>query len=517
MALLKCGSHGDLLPHLTNGIQSFSKRNQDSNSDGDQSYCSYTWWSQYYRACASGPYSEVRTIEITFMGSLIKIQDIDQFLEVVNVPDDAITSSILQGVRQLDERKELERILREILCDPTETPHGPTEIADILTTKVLVRGKPTLAAFVVKGRSFTKVRPQDIDYQVIRLRQLPDLGLMALVAVGHIQDSAQRDFLQMAADAGCDRLIIQANDLARLLIAYKKICPSDGTPYNLDDLCLKGHKRTEWMELKIRVPSGLEYEIHKLIDVSHFGVRRLTATLLVNSYYNREILREVIRDAAREVKNSRYHRNGLIAEGSRNINAQVIWLFLATSLRDIRNTNWLAQAQWIDPDLDPKMQPSELPVSERLDTIAIAWNESYRNTSMFNKEHSADKAKVLARLEPLIERATKIGSQIARWFEAFERGALGVQALTSSIRDLSPEISDITNQAMELPFPPEDVKDYADRAQNLFVPLENMALYYSDRGKEIWTDENRGGLMLTAVEDFRKALLRLEFEREKLH
>ena len=144
------------------------------------------------------------------MGRLIKIQDLDQFCEVVNIPGAAITADILESVRQLDERQDLEPMLREVLCDPTETPHGPTEIADILTTKVRVRGEQRLAAFVVKGKSFAKVRSKDIDHQIIRLRQLPNLGVMALVAVGHIQDSAQRDFLQMAKDAGCDYLIIEA-------------------------------------------------------------------------------------------------------------------------------------------------------------------------------------------------------------------------------------------------------------------------------------------------------------------
>lgn len=176
------------------------------------------------------------------MARLIKIHDIDQFFEVVNVPDAAVTSEVLGNVRQLNERRELEPMLREILRDPTETPHGPTEIADILTTKVRVRGERRLAAFVVKGKSFAKVRSEDIDHQVIRLRQLPGLGIMALIAVGHIQDSAQRDFLQLAMDAGCDHLIIDASDCARLLLAYEKICPLDGTPYRVDGSCRRGHE-----------------------------------------------------------------------------------------------------------------------------------------------------------------------------------------------------------------------------------------------------------------------------------
>ncbi len=249
----------------------------------------------------------------TSMGRLIKIQDIDQFFEVVKVPDAAIMPAVLEGVRNLDERRELEPMLREILWDPTETPHGPSEIADILTTKVRVRGHKVLAAFVVKGRSFTKIRSKDVDHQVIRLRQLPGLGLMALVAVGHIQGAAQQDFLRMAMDAGCDYLIIEGLDCARLLLAYEKICESDGTRFGGDGLCLRGHKQHEGVELTIRVRDSIRYEIPELRDVSHGGARRLRATVLVNPNYDREVLREIIRDATREVSKSSYHRSDLVA------------------------------------------------------------------------------------------------------------------------------------------------------------------------------------------------------------
>lgn len=451
------------------------------------------------------------------MGRLIKIQDIDQFFEVINVPDSAITSGILESVRQLDERRELEPMLREIVWDPTETPHGPTEIADILTTRIRVRGERLVGTFVVKGKHFAKVRSQDIVHQVIRLRQLPDLGLMVLIAVGHIQDSAQRDFLQMAIDAGCDYLIIDAVDCARLLLAYEKICPLDGTPYGPDGLCRQGHKQDEGVEVKIRVRDGVRYEIRELRDVSHGGARRLTATVLINPYYDREMIREIIRDATSKVRKSSYHRSDLVANRWNSVDAHVVWLYLATDSQDTRSANWLARTQWIDPDLDPTMRPLELSASERVDSIAVAWNESYRSMRSLYRKYSVDKGEALANLEPLVGQATKIGSQIAGWFDAMERGAFDEQTLISRIDAVLPEIDVITNQSMNLPFPPQDVKDYNTRAQSLFGHLGNMALYYSKRGIEMWSEKNRTVLMRLTVKDFREDLQRLEFEREKLH
>jgi len=173
------------------------------------------------------------------MGRLIEIHDIDEFSEVKTIPDATINNEILTNIGNLDEKKELERFLREILYDPNETLHGPTEIADILTN-VHVRGDKRLTAFVLKGKSFQRVSSRHVTHQFAKLRQISELGLMVFGAVGNIQDDAQRDFVQMAIDAGCDYLIMDAQDLARLFIAYEKICPKDGTPYDDTGTCKKG-------------------------------------------------------------------------------------------------------------------------------------------------------------------------------------------------------------------------------------------------------------------------------------
>lgn len=75
------------------------------------------------------------------MSQLIKLHDIDEFSDVIKIPTAAITSSKIKNVKALDEKEELEVFLREIIHDFNDTPHGPTEIADILTTHVVVNGE----------------------------------------------------------------------------------------------------------------------------------------------------------------------------------------------------------------------------------------------------------------------------------------------------------------------------------------------------------------------------------------
>lgn len=163
---------------------------------------------------------------------LVSVEDVKEFRSVRLKKRRDITAKILEGVRQLHEPKQIEPFLREIISDPTETSHTSTEIADILTTHIAYSGRSHLAAFVIKGRSFPKVTSRDVGHQILRLRQIQNVGMIALIAVGHIQDDAKRDLFQVATDSDADYMIVDAVDLARLLLAHHKICPTDGTPFS---------------------------------------------------------------------------------------------------------------------------------------------------------------------------------------------------------------------------------------------------------------------------------------------
>src|SRR5262249_21935396 len=119
---------------------------------------------------------------------LIPLDDIQSFREVRAYPASNISPELIDAVQKLDEREELEPFLRSILTDVGNTPHGPAEIVDILTHKLVYRGTPTLSAFILKGRSFQTVRPKDISHQIYRLEKIDGLGIAVLAYTGTILD-----------------------------------------------------------------------------------------------------------------------------------------------------------------------------------------------------------------------------------------------------------------------------------------------------------------------------------------
>lgn len=451
------------------------------------------------------------------MGKLINIARIDQFYESGHLPREAISHDVLVGVRELHEITDLESMLRSIVGDPSETPHGPTEIADILTTHVHIDGQPRVAAFVLKGRSFPKVRSKDIAHQVIRLRTIPTIGVLILVAVGDIQDDAKRDFLQVVADAQCDYLIMDAVDCARLLITYGKICPLDGTPYGSDHLCHKGHRHTSDLRIELRVRDGLRYEIVELRDMSHRGARRLSAKVVVDPHYTRELLRVIVKKLVEDIRRSQYHRNSSLSDHFGAQEAQVVWLYIGGSNQDVRHANWIVRAEWIDPTLEPSAAPTPMDFQESFNGISLQWNRHYLSRRDIYTQQTVDKGTALAGLEPLIAKAIKIGQQLTHWFDNLDAGVLVESEFVERLQSVATDIQQLEDTAAKLPFPPRDVQDYDERAHSLIAHLGNMAINYSPWGLEIRSEPNRRAVMRAWIEDFQSDLHRLQFEREKLH
>lgn len=167
------------------------------------------------------------TSPIPGLGLLKTVDDFDSFSAVRNVAADSISPQLVAAVKKLDEREELEPFLRLILHDPNETPHGPAEIADIFTHKLSIRKLTGMAAFVLKGRSFKTVRPQDVAHQIYRLEKIAGLAIAVFAAPGTILDGAKEHFVSTALRLGCNYSIFDAIDLARLFVAYGFFCPRD--------------------------------------------------------------------------------------------------------------------------------------------------------------------------------------------------------------------------------------------------------------------------------------------------
>ena len=163
------------------------------------------------------------------MSLLIPIEAFDNFREVKGFPATGVSADLVRAVKRLDEREEIEPFIRAILADLGQTPHGPAEIADIFTHRIVAKGQHGMAAFILKGKSFPTVRPSDVAHQIYRLKKLDGLKLAVFASPGTILDAAKEQFCSTCEDIGCHYAIFDAVDLARLFVAHGFLCPRDAS------------------------------------------------------------------------------------------------------------------------------------------------------------------------------------------------------------------------------------------------------------------------------------------------
>lgn len=451
------------------------------------------------------------------MGSLIKIHDIEEFSRIKAIPDASVNDDILTSIRNLDEKNELECFVREILYDPNTTPHGTTEIADILTSHCHIKGKKFLAAFVLKGKSYNKVSSKSVTHQFMKLRQVAEIGLMVFGAVGDIQDDAQRDFIQVARDYGCDYLIIDAQDWARLLIAYEKACPKDGSPYDQTGTCIKGHTLDAGLPLEMEVREKHNYSITVQKDISHGGAKRYSAIIVTDRHYPKDILRSIIEDATNKLRGSNYYRNEQVKERWGKFPAQVVWLYIAYGQNDIKNANWVCRTCFIDQSLAESMRPIGLKGDEKVGEIDVEWNPNYKTTKDFLESHSETKEKFLERLSPLLKEMINLAECGIKIFGAYKSENISEDELVNRLQKIEPRVSQLYNLSCNIPIPPDDCNDYYQAAQNLFATIHNLFLYYSQNGLQTWPKLNREWLMQNTIKRFPEDIQRIKFEESKIH
>lgn len=451
------------------------------------------------------------------MGRLIKIHDVDEFSRVKAILDAGINETILSSIRNLDERGELEQFVREILYDPNETPHGPTEIADILTSHVHIRGDKRLASFVLKGKSFQRVSSRDVTHQFAKLRQIPSLGLMVFGAVGNIQDDAQRDFVQTAFDAGCDFLIIDAHDFARLFIAYDKICPKDGLPYDDTGTCENGHMRDKGLTLEMEVKEKVRSITINQKEVSHAGAKRYSATILLDRHYSKDLIRTIIQEETEKLKHSDYSRNERTKARWGETPAHVVWLNIAFDVEDIQNANWICSTCWIDPSLPGVFRPGDLKGNEKLGDITLLWNDDYEQRKEFFESQYGTKEEVLDAIRPILSEMVEFAEKGIEYFEAYNSSNISEDDFISKMQELEPRVTELYFQSGDIPIPPYECEDYYYASENVFAIIRNMFFYYSKRGLEKWGKQNRDWLMQDAIKTFNADLAGLRLEEMKLH
>ena len=449
------------------------------------------------------------------MSRPLRISEIHEFTEVGRIPDAAVTGEILSNVAVLDERTQLEPWIQDIVRSHDRTPHGPTEIADIISTRVTVGGRPTYTAFILKGKSYKTVRAKNVAHQITRLRRLEGLELAVFAAVGDIQDDVYDEFIHQARELGCDYLVATTLELARLLIAYDKICGQDGLPLE-DGVCPNGHSQRKELVLNYKVREDARWEVFKLKDLSHGLAKRLSATILTDRHYPQDVLRSIVAEVSQEVRTDPFVRSEMVRARWGSTPAHVVWIDVGFDIEDINRCNWVCMACWIDPELDEKFRPHWSNYDEVHDGIMIDWKSDYHEWKTFWSQNTGGKSDVIQCVERTLEDMQPILGLLEHTFSEFQKGAIAEKSLIEVIQKHEDNAWEIYDCGTRCPQAPPECVDYRQEFMNAICFFHNLFLFHSPDDLQNRTVENRTWLFGKQLSYLKDSLLKIDYEREKL-
>ena len=451
------------------------------------------------------------------MSKALDFFQIDQFTRASEIPAEMVTEDVLARVRQLDEKTELEPALRAILAAPDETPHGPTELEDIFHVGVAVSGTARVAAIIIKGKSFEKVTSKLIGNQILRLQDVPDLGLAVLCAVGHIHDDAKKHFIQTAASRGADYLVLDVMATARLLIAYERICPKDGEPFNKAGVCAQGHQREGGTTIAWRVKEEAKVDPIHLQDVSTANAKRYSAFLIIDRHYDRGTVRQLVGKATEQLKSETYHRPGPMRELWSDKPAKVIWTYVARRLEDIDQGNWVCRSLWIDPQKEKDLSIAPLGGDEKVNGIEFAWNPQYEAHTEFVDANRASKGEVIQRVEQLSNVLLGFAAMAQEGFVAFAESKINESELTALLQPHCDEVRALWQNCNDVPFGPPDTNEVVELCALIGGDIDEMFDSYSAHSIANSTAMVRRVRFETAMSALQRDLKRWEVAWEKVH
>jgi hypothetical protein len=197
--------------------------------------------------------------------------------------------------------------------------------------------------------------------------------------------------------------------------------------------------------------------------------------------------------------------------------AQIIWLYIAHDYKDIQLANWVCRTCWIDPSLPKEYHPVLILGNDKVDKINIQWNKNYKIHKNVFEQHFGNKNEVIEANQNLLNIMIPLTNQTIELFKKYKEGNLSENELITLIQKMEPNINDAYNKANNIPFPPQDCRDYDQVCQELFLTLHNIFLIYSTKGLEIWSKSNREKLMRLNIKLFKENLEKLKIEERKIN
>ena len=259
------------------------------------------------------------------------------------------------------------------------------------------------------------------------------------------------------------------------------------------------------------------YTIFEEKDVSHEGAKRCSFKVVVNGALNKIEVASIVRQLTNDGAKRTYHRNHLTQGRWGDSEAKVVWTSLYASADDYATGNPVCRSLWVDPDLPERDRPLDLCGENIGDHIYVAWHSMHTELARHVAKNTATKAEYLTSALSLKCEISGLLTAIEGQSAMLTDGIVSEDVFLSRTEASRTRISQIEEEFSNMPLAPYECSDVDLAFQRLVASLDNVALFYSEKGRRTWSEaKQRAFLSTRQLESARGSLSAVEYEIGKI-
>lgn len=258
------------------------------------------------------------------------------------------------------------------------------------------------------------------------------------------------------------------------------------------------------------------YTIFKSEDVSHGLAKRYSFKVVVNGTASKAEIASIVRQVTTDGAKRRYHRNHMVDGRWGDADAHVVWTFVYPSAEDEARCNHICRSLWIHDSLDDEARPLPMTGENIGNDTVVEWNNNYSFLAQHTSTNSLTKEDYLIVVVPLIDELKQLLERMGGQLLSLKNGDITEDTfLTASDADRT-RTNDIYVTISSMSLAPFECKDMDERLECFIASMDNIALHYSEKGRDTWTATNRLELSLQQRSYAIEYLAELEYEWKKI-
>ena len=270
-------------------------------------------------------------------------------------------------------------------------------------------------------------------------------------------------------------------------------------------------------DLLTPVVSADRYTIFKTDDMSHGAAKRYSFEAVVNGTASKAEIAAIVRQLTSDGANRRYHRNHLVERQWGDSDAHVVWTFIYLSAEDHARRNHICRSLWIRDDLAEEFRPLGFDGENVGDNIIVDWSSNYDFLAEHVSTNTLTKEEYLSKVLPLIEELKALLAAVEEGLLAVSRVELTEATFLSAAEKFLKRINEIYFEISDMSFAPFECRDMDTKLESFVAYLDNISVYFSEKGLETWDDASRLEQSLQQRSYAREALQHLEYEISKVY